>query len=164
MRTDQIVAPPNQNVERVVVRVGTSTYFVFGILSALPLITGVEFLRQHQILGGIACVLAAVAFFSFYTFQSIVFDGGTMFVRRSLFPDQPIPVSEISNVLVELRSRNGRPFWEGAFSNGATVLGKFNPKLYSFEALDTIFEQIRCQSPNVIIIDGTHGLRRKTKT
>jgi len=164
MRPDRDTAPPpTQNSGRIVIRVGTSTYVVFGILSAIPLFAGVELLRERQVLGGIACVVAAVALFSYYTFQSIVFDGGSMFVQRPVFRGKPIPVSEISNVVIELKSRNGRPFWEGVFSNGGTVMGKFNPKLYSFEGLDAIFDQIRYQSPNVEIIDGTHGLRRKAK-
>ena len=153
--------PPTQRPGRTVIRVAADTCIVFGMMYAVPLFVGIELLKDRQVVGGLACVTAATAFFGYYALQSIVFDGESMFMRRPLFPGRPILVREITNVVVALRRRNGRPYWQAALCKGATVMCRFNPKVYSFEGLDAIYEQIRHRSPNVEIHDDAYDLRRK---
>jgi hypothetical protein len=154
---------PKQKSERIVIRVAKDTCIVFAVMYAFPLFVGIELLRERQVLGGLACVVAAAAFFSHYALQCIVFDGESMCVRRPLFSGRPFLVREVSNVAVDLRRRNGRPYWQGVLSNGGTVMCRFNPRVYSFEGLDAIYDQIRSRSPNVEILDEAYERRRKRK-
>lgn len=153
--------PQTRKLGRVVIRVAVDTCIVFGVIYAVPLCVGLELVRERQIVVGLACVAAAAAFFSHYALQCIVFDGESMFVRRPLFPSRPCLVREVSDVVVALRRRSGRPYWQAVLRNGGTVVCRFNPRVYSLEGLDAIYEQIRWRSPKVEILDDAYELRRK---
>jgi len=157
----EAATPPAQLSGRIVIRVARDTCIVFGVIYGVPLLVGLELLRERQAWIGLSCVAAAAAFFSHYALQSIVFDGESMLVRRPPFSDRPILVREISNVVVALRRQSGRPYWQCVLSGGATVMCRFNPRVYSPEGLDAVYERIRRLSPNVQIFDEAYELRRE---
>jgi hypothetical protein len=152
---------PADKSGRVVVRVATDTWIVFAIMYAIPLLLGVELLRERHPFIGFACVAAVIAIFGHYAFQRIVFDGESMFMWRPLFAGRPFPVREVTHVAVALRRQNGRPYWQVVLRSGETVRCRFNPRVYSTGGLDTIYEEIRFRSPNVEIRDDAYEIRRR---
>jgi hypothetical protein len=160
----EIVTPPMPGTGRLVIRVATDTCIVFGILYAFPFFLGVGLLREHDILTGLACIAAASAFFGHYALQCIVFDGERMCMRRPFFPGRPFPVREITNVVVTLKRRSGRSYWQMVLSNRGSVMCTFNPRVYSFEGLDALYGRIRSQSPTVEIHDDAYEVWQRGRS
>jgi hypothetical protein len=156
--------PTAQKARRTVIRVAKDTWIVFGELYAFPLFVAMELLKDGQYGVGLACIVAAAAFFSHYALQCIVFEGESMFVRRPLFPGRPILVREISSIVVALKRRNARPYWQCVISGGGAAMCRFNPRKFSLEGMDAIYEEIRRRSPNVEIHDESYEHRRKGRT
>jgi hypothetical protein len=157
-------AAPNDNEPngRRVIRVATSTYFVIGFVSAMLLILGTGLLAEKNATLGVLCLAGAPVTFSFFCFQRLVFKDGVMSFCRPFFPTQCVELRTVSQVIIALKSEGGKMYWSFRLLDRGHLLCKLNPKLYSFEGLDSVFSEIRRYSPNVVIEDGTRGFRSRS--
>jgi hypothetical protein len=143
--------------------VAPSTYFVVGFVSIMPLVIGIGLYGEGHAVWGIACVLLAPLVFVHFCFQKIAFATGTMALRRPFLPDKSVALANVTAVRVTLMSLRGRPLWQCVMNGGEMLLIKFNPKLFSLEALDYMFDAVRMYSPNASISDDTRDFRPKPK-
>jgi hypothetical protein len=143
--------------------VATSTYVVIGFISIMPLIAGIGLYGEGQPVWSIVCFLLAPLVFIHFCLQKIAFTAGTMNLRRPFLPEKSVALRNVTAVSVALLSVRGRPLWQCIMMEGETLLLKFNPKLFSFDALDYMFNEVRAFSPNASVHDGTREFRPKSK-
>ena len=143
--------------------VGFSTSMVLGGIAGLFLATGVGALFSRAVAPGLFFLGIAGFVFTRYCLQKIEFEGGTMKVVRPFSRAQCVALAKITRVSIRLISQ-GRGFhWEGKIFGGDSLLCQFNPKLFSFEALDFMCQEIRTYSPNVSIENQADLFRIKRK-
>jgi len=145
--------------------VTASTYVVIGFVSAMPLIAGFGLYGEGRPGWSVACAVLALFIFVHFCFQKLVFSNGNMALHRPFFPEKSVTLSRVTAVSVALVAVRGRPAWQCVMTQGEAVLLKFNPKLFSFGAIDYMLKEVLANSAHASIYDGTRGIRpgRKKK-
>jgi hypothetical protein len=139
------------------IRVATSTYFVIGFVSAMPLIAGIGGLASEEKIVGVLCLVLAPIIFCYFCFQKIDIDCGVMTYCRPFFATQRVLLSSVTEV------RTVWSIWSKGYSrrfffmSGETSLCAFNPKLFSLEDLSFILKEVSAHAPSVSFDEDTRA-------
>ena len=140
------------SAERRRVRVGSSTYVVVGVASALPVFAGIGLLAEAMAVFGVLCFVLAFVVFAHFCLQTIDVDGGVMTLRRPFFPTRRVLLSSVTQVRTVWSEDFYRRF---LFLGGETIFCAFNPKLFELADLAFILAQVRLHSPTASFDEDT---------